>query len=48
MALFRYPLSIPIDILDLAQTVNAASWSAEVNDCDNSTLVWMPWLQHGQ
>jgi len=30
IALFRYPLSIPIDVLDLAQTVSESSWGTEV------------------
>src|SRR5208282_1352342 len=29
VALFRYPLSIPIDILDLAGTVSEAGWPIE-------------------
>jgi len=30
VALFRYPLSVPIDILDLAGTVSEAAWPTEV------------------
>jgi hypothetical protein len=30
VALFRYPLSVPLDILDLASVVNEESWSTEV------------------
>ncbi len=30
VALFRYPLSVPIDILDLAGTVGEAAWPTEV------------------